>query len=148
MQDSKEFRFHERLQEYWDDLRGNRKFPTESEINPDDLPDIWSSCFLVSIDDVTRRLGYRYSYLGDSLIEAYGDDLTNPDIALKLVSAANAPMIEKFNEVLKTQKPIIDIAEFVNLKFLNIRYRTCLLPLGVNERDITHIIGCMRWKVY
>ncbi len=148
MPEIKAMRFHERLNEYWDVLRGDRLFPSENEIDPDDLMDIWPACFLISIDDVTRRLGYRYSYLGESLVEAYGDDISNPDVALKLVSSANAPMINKFDEVRKTKAPVIDESEFVNLKLLNIRYRTCLLPLGTNQSDITHIIGCMRWKAY
>ena len=147
MFDTSEYRYHERLQKYWDGLRGNRKFPSENEINPDDLSDIWPSCFLISIDDVTRRLGYRYSYLGESLIEAYGDDINNPEITMRLVSSSDAPMIHKFDEVLKSMQPVIDESEFVNLKHLNIRYRTCLLPLGT-DGVVTHIIGCMRWKVY
>ena len=142
-----EYRYHEHLQRYWEELRGSRKFPTENEINPDDLADIWSSCFLISIDDVTRRLGYRYSYLGESLIEAYGDDVSNPEVTMRLVSSSDTPMIHKFDEVLRAQGPVIDESEFVNLRFLNIRYRTCLLPLGISNK-VTHIIGCMRWKVY
>jgi len=148
MPETQFMRFHERLYDYWEQLRGGRVFPSESEINPDELLDIWPSCFLISIDDVTRRLGYRYSYLGESLIEAYGDDISNPDVALKLVSSVDAPMVGKFDEVIKTRQPVIDESQFVNLKLLNIRYRTCLLPLGVQERDITHIIGCMRWRAY
>jgi len=147
MQVTESHRYHEHLQNYWDELKGNRKFPSENEINPDDLADIWSACFLISIDDVTRRLGYRYSYLGESLIEAYGDDISNPEITMRLVSSSGAPMIHKFDEVLATQAPVIDESEFVNLKRLNIRYRTCLLPLGIGN-EVTHIIGCMRWKVY
>ncbi len=148
MHNTRELRYHERLQDYWDRIRGDRRFPAESEINPDDLPDIWPSCFLVSIDNVTRRHGYRYSYLGESLMEAYGDDLSNPDVAHRLVSAVDAPMVHKFDEVLRTGDVVIDESEFVNLKRLNIRYRTCLLPLGPEGRAITHIIGCMRWKMY
>jgi hypothetical protein len=148
MSETQLIRYHERLQDYWEQLRGSRAFPSENEINPDDLLDIWPSCFLISIDDVTRRLGYRYSYLGESLIEAYGDDISNPDVALKLVSSVDAPMVSKFDEVRKTRQPVIDESQFVNLKLLNIRYRTCLLPLGIGEREITHIIGCMRWKAY
>jgi len=140
-------RSHERLQEYWDSLRGNLPFPPESEIDPDEISDIWHSCFLISIDDVTRRLGYRYSYLGDDLVEAYGDDVKNPDVALRLISTASLPLVKKFDEVVARQKPVIDESEFVNFKHLKIRYRTCLLPLG-QDGHVTHILGCMRWKLY
>ncbi len=148
MLENKLNRSHERLQEYWEKIKDNRHYPSENEINPDDLEDIWASCFLVSIDDVTRRLGYRYSYLGEDLIEAYGDDISNPDIAMKLVSTSNSGMIEKFDEVIRTEVPVIDESEFVNLKHLKVRYRTCLLPLGTKSGAVSHIIGCMRWRVY
>lgn len=146
--ENRHHRFHERLREYWDKLRGDRPFPKESEIDPDELEEIWPSCFLISIDDVTRRLGYHYSYLGEDLVEAYGDDIRNPDIAMKLVSAAEAPMIKKFDEVLREKKPVIDESEFINLKHLNIKYRSCLLPLGSHKGEVSHIIGCMRWRIY
>jgi len=145
---SAESRYHQRLQKYWDKLRGKRPFPSESELNPDDISDIWPSCFLISLDDVTRRLGYRYSYLGEDLIEAYGDDIKNPGIVLKLLSTTDTPMVKKFNDVVTLQKPVIDESEFINLKHLKIRYRTCMLPLGTSDGTVTHIIGCMRWKMY
>lgn len=146
--ESTSFRFHDRLQDYWEKLKGDRPFPSESDIDPEELPDIWPSCFLVAIDDVTRRMGYRFSYLGEDLIEAYGDDVTNPDLALRLISQANTSMVKKFDEVIRTGKPVIAASEFVNLKRLKIRYRTCLLPLGAQDGTISYIIGCMRWKIY
>lgn len=146
---SQAHRYHERLRHYWESLKGERAFPRENEIDPDAISDIWPSCFLVSIDDVTRRLGYRYSYLGSDLVEAYGDDLHNPDITLKLLATTHAPMVKKFDEVIASRKPVIDESEFINLKHLNIRYRTCLLPLGAHQGEaVSHIIGCMRWRIY
>ena len=147
-QEQQYHRSHERLLDYWGKLRGDRPFPKESEIDPDALSDIWNSCFLISIDDVTRRLGYRYSYLGDDLVEAYGADVTNPDVALRLLSTASMPIVRKFDEVIKSQKPVFDEAEFINLKHLNIRYRTCLVPLGLGDGEVSHIFGCMRWRAY
>ena len=141
-------RANEKLLKYWNQLRKDRTFPSESEIDPDAIADIWESCFLVSIDDVTKRLGYRYSYLGTDLIEAYGDDISNPDVAAKLVSSTNVSTAHKFDEVIATKKPVIDESEFVNLRNIHIRYRTCMLPLGLKDNDVTHIIGCMSWRVY
>lgn len=147
MQSELHHRSHERLQQYWDKLRGDHPFPSESQVDPDEIADIWPSCFLISIDDVTRRLGYRYSYLGDELVEAYGDDVKNPDVALRLISTASIPIVKKFDEVVARQKPVVDESEFINLKNLRIRYRTCMLPLG-QSGHVTHILGCMRWRLY
>jgi hypothetical protein len=143
-----QYRSHQKLQTYWNTLKGTRTFPKESEINPDDIADIWSSCFLVSINEMSHGLGFRYSYLGDEIIEAYGEDIHNPDIINKLVTTTGSPMTQKFEELVKTQQPVIDESEFINLKHLNIRYRTCMLPLGSPDDKLGFIIGCMRWKAY
>lgn len=140
-------RYHERLRQYWDELRGGRPYPKESEIDPAVLDDLWPSCFLISIDEVTHRTGYRYSYLGEDLIEAYGEHVHNPDVVMRLLSSTDAPMVKRFNEVRETQKPVVDEAEFLNLRHLNICYRTSILPLG-HDGKVTHIIGCMRWRAY
>lgn len=141
-------RLHEEVLNYWESLRGNRPFPTESDIDPDEVADIWPSCFLISLDDVTRRLGYRYSYLGEALIEAYGDDIKNPEIVMRLISTNSLPLAKRFDEVVKSKAPLFDEAEFVNLKQMRIKYRTCLLPLGNSDGQVTHILGSMRWKAY
>lgn len=140
-------RSHDVLLDYWEALRGHRPFPRESEIDPEQLTEIWESCFLISNDDVTRRVGYRYSFLGQDLLGAFGDDITNHDAALRLLSTARVPNARKFDEVLMEKHPVTDEATFINLMGMNIRYRACLLPLGT-EDGVTHIIGCMRWKAY
>lgn len=147
MPNNLEHRSHYRLQKHWEELKGDRAFPTENEIDPDALSDIWDSCFLISMDDVTRRLGYRYSYLGEDLIVAFGDDVKNPNVAMQMLATSGSTMVKKFGEVLATKAPVVDEAEFINLKNYKIHYRTSLLPLGYSDKgEITHIIGCMRWK--
>ena len=141
-------RSHEILKAYWDKLRGDLPFPRESQIEPDVLDDIWESCFLISNDDVTRRIGYRYSYLGSDLIGAFGDDVTDHDVALKLLSTARVPNARKFDEVIEKKHAVIDESTFANLNGIYIRYRACLLPLGTPGGELTHILGCMRWRAY
>lgn len=141
-------RSHEQFLDYWNKLRGERAFPRESEIDPDALKDIWESCFLISNDDVTKRIGYRYSFLGSDLLGAFGDDITDHDAALRLLSTARVPNARKFDEVIHNKHPVIDEHTFVNLMGMTIRYRACLLPLGTEDGEVTHLIGCMRWKAY
>lgn len=138
------------LREYWNNLRGKKPYPVESDINPEDIENIWDSCFLISIDPVTRRNGYRYSYLGRKLIEAYGDDIHNPEIITNLISTSgreNLRLVGNFDEVLRTQKPVVDEASFVNLKRVNVKYRVSLFPMG-DKGLVTHILGCMCWRMY
>ena len=141
-------RAHERLREYWDKLRGVRTFPHESEIDPDEIADIWASCFLISIDDVTKRIGYRYSYLGSELVSAFGDDADNPEVAMCLLSTALVPNTKKLDEVIQKKQPVIDDGEFLNRYNMIVRYRTCLVPFGYEDGQVSHIFGVMRWRMY
>lgn len=141
-----EQRGHRILHHYWESLKDGRSYPCESRIDSDMIADIWPSCFLISIDDVTRRLGYRYSYLGTQLIEAFGDE-GNPDVALELLATADKPLVKMFDQVRATFAPSTGEAEFVNAKQLIVKYRTTLLPLGYDDRNVSHIIGYMGWKV-
>jgi hypothetical protein len=148
MQSDLHHRSHEKLKNYWYELKKSRLYPQENELDPEYLTDIWDSCFLISNDDVTKRVGYRYSYLGRELVAAFGDDVTNQDAALKLLSTARVPNARKFDEVIDQRKPVFDEAEFTNLMGVHIRYRACLLPLGYNDKEVSHILGCMRWRAY
>lgn len=143
-----EHRFHQRLQKYWNSLRGALPFPQESAINPDEISDIWASCFLISLDSVTERLGYRYSYMGSQLLEAYGADPDHGGSTSQLISTPYGTMIAKYDEARAKKAPVIDENEFVNARNVAVRYRSCILPLGRPDGTLTHLIGCMRWKMY
>ncbi len=141
-------RCHDELLKYWNKLRGDRPFPHESEIEADEIADMWDYCFLISLDDVVRRIGYRYSYMGTELVKAFGDDANNPDMALRLLSNTKVPSLEKINEVLDKKHSVIDEGEFINSHHMNVRYRTCIVPLGYEDGQVSHLFGVMRWKAY
>ena len=146
--DSLHHRCHDELLAYWKNLCGDRLFPHESDIEADDINDMWDYCFLISLDDVVKRIGYRYSYMGKALVGAFGDDPNNPDMALRLLSSTKVPCIKKIDEVIKEKHPVIDEGEFVNAHHMNVRYRTCIVPLGYEDGQVSHLFGVMRWKAY
>jgi len=141
-------RAHDSLRDYWSKLRGSRPFPREDEIDPDEIAEIWDSCFLISLDSVTYRIGYRYSYLGTALVSAFGDNTDNNDVALRLLSTARVPNANKMTEAINTRQPVIDDGEFINNHNMNIRYRTCIVPFGYDNGQVSHLFGVMRWKAY
>jgi hypothetical protein len=141
-------RSHDILSEYWEKLRGSNQLPQETLIEPSEIASIWDHCFLISLDDVTRRVGYRYSYLGEALISAFGDSSASPDLALQLLSSSRVPSAQKMDEAIATKRPVIDNGNFVNTHHMNIRYRTCIAPFGHEDGQVSHLFGVMRWKAY
>lgn len=142
-------RINERLREYWLSLCDGRKYPSESDIDPDQIKDIWPSCFLVRVSppDAIEH-GYKYTYLGMALIEAYGNDVTNEDISSRLIAPDSPPLVKKFDEVRTKGEPVVDESEFVNRNKIQVKYRSCMLPLGGASGAVDYIIGGMKWKAY
>lgn len=140
-------RINELLQVYWEELRGNRPFPLEKEINIEDLENIWDSCFVVKVDPELPDQPFTYTYLGDSLIEAYGSD-NERDICERLVFPSSMSLVHKFQEVLEKKAPVTEESEFINARNALIKYRSSILPLGDKEGHIGFLIGGMKWKAF
>ena len=139
-------RINERLIEYWKTLKGDRPYPSEQDIDPDAIADIWDDCFLIQIKHNDDIHGFHYSYLGPSLIEAYGDNLTGQDVYETLISTYTDTIVQSIQRVLETRAPIHIDSEFVNTRNITIKYRSCLLPLGPDNAMIDFVIGGMRWR--
>lgn len=144
-----EKRINEKIQSYWESMKGDRAFPKEADINPEDIEDIWDSCFLVHVDPHKDDQEFKYTYLGQSLVEAYGDDLNNREICERLVYPSNMSLVHKFKEIIATKAPVTEDSEFTNTKGMLIKFRSCMLPLGKeDDSSVQYIIGGMKWKAF
>lgn len=137
-------RTHERVRSYWQSVKDNRRFPAEREIDPQAIPDAWDYCFLVEIKKGTVAQGFRYEYMGEALIAAYGANMTSVERCDAGTTPHIASMLRHFDEVAESGEPAMDESEFVNAQGALIKYRCCLLPLGGEK--VEYILGCMRWK--
>ncbi len=139
-------RIHEQLEQYWESIRGQRALPREADVQPEELKSIWNDCFLVS---VRANGSFAYNYLGDALVEAYGDDITGREITETLVYPHPASLVATFRDVLNNGKPVTDESEFTNSKGAHIKYRSCVLPLaGAHGDEVRFLLGGMKWKTY
>ena len=140
--DEKYKRINDTLMKYWDRLKEDGEVPPESLVNPDDIAEIWDDCFLIQ---VTKTHGYRYDFLGDNLVEAYGGDMVGHEVD-SLVSTSTSNAIERFREVIELKRPVVFMGVFVNYSNLKIKYRELLLPFTDGEGEINHILGGVRWR--
>lgn len=142
-------RITEVLREYWERKQSvDGKMPTDGSINPEDFGELWNHCFLVQklLDG-----GFQYVHMGEAIIQAYGDDVTGHEVCGKLVGELHDPLSNEFNEVVKTRHPLVKESSFINKKQMEVRYRTCLLPLrreGEEGDKVEYILGGMKWKAY
>lgn len=132
------------LLSYWEKLRKGRTMPQETDIDPDDIAELWENCFLVHVADLHKE-GYNYTYLGDGIKKAYQGEL---DAGVSgLVSPNAEKLADCYMEILNTAKPLIDEGEFTNAQGDLVKYRQCMLPLGRDGR-VEAIFGGMRYKLF
>lgn len=140
-------RSNEVLKEHWEAVRAGRPMPLEADIDPDELQEIWGACFVVEIrnDDTQRK--YRYNYLGQQIVEAFGDDLTGHEVCEEVMSPTEHHMLDYFRKVIETNSPVYFETEFENTHHMLIKCRASLLPLiGTQLDQVGYIIGTMKWK--
>ncbi len=139
------------LLRYWLNLRGRRPFPLEKEIDQVAIGDEhWNSAFLIKI----TPKGYRYLYIGEDLMEAFGLDSGNLEEAEQLIATSAQRVVERFDAMIGLRKPLVDEGEFRNSRDVLVKYRQVLLPIAAKEPakgkdwEISYILGGMRWKKF
>jgi hypothetical protein len=142
---TKHQRITEVLQDYWLSKCVKDIIPSDGEIDPQDLGELWEHCFLVQKIDADK---FQYLHMGKEIIEAYGDDLTGHEICERLVGKLHEPLANEFSEVVATRRPLLKESSFINAKQMDVRYRTILLPLRRNSAAVEYILGGMKWKAF
>lgn len=140
-------RITEVLREYWESKLKAGVIPSDGDIDPDAFGELWQHCFLVQKLPESQ---FQYVHMGDAIIEAYGDDVTGHEVCGKLVGELHDPLSAEFTEVTRTRQPLIKESSFINAKKMEVRFRTCLLPLRRDAADdaVAYILGGMKWKAY
>jgi hypothetical protein len=97
-------------------------------------------------DDETE---FTYLYLGEALVEAYGGkDVSARDLCTRLVFPSSMSLLHKFRDIIRMGAPAEEVAEFVNISKVLVKYRSTMLPLADSEGRVRYIIGGMKWKAF
>ena len=134
------------LLDYWYFIKGENELPKESDIDTEDLHDVWESCFLVQVLDINRGGNYRYTYLGKKIQEAYGEELTI-EKSSPLITPTAEDQDKLFRQVIITRKPVVTEGQFTNNLGQVVKYRQCLLPFAQDDGEVGAIFGGMRFRI-
>ena len=135
------------LLRYWDIIRKDRLFPSESKIVSQDIPDIWESCYLIQVNDIENRKKVDFTYMGAKIIEAYHNNLSEKYIS-DIISPKTGNIAPHFRVVIEEKKPVLQHGEFSNNSGGKIKFRQCTLPFGETDEKVDTILGCVGFKVY
>ncbi|MDA0782354.1 MAG: PAS domain-containing protein [Rickettsiales bacterium] len=139
-----EKRINKSLLRYWESLyRKYERIPHKSMINPNDIQDLWNSCFML------KTTSNEYDFMGDD-VQAIkdGNSIIIKDIYNNLLCPKNSNIPYIVKEVLASKSPVSNDSSFENQYGVTIKYRRCFLPLLSDNDEISYILGCLRWRSY
>jgi hypothetical protein len=135
-----ERRLTERLLRYWREQSIGKPFPSEHDLEPDELARDWDNCFLVQRRDIEHVEDYNYTYLGRNIVQAYLGRLHAEHNVFMI--GPNARMIRaSFKRVIITRAPVREEGELVTVSGQRVKYRQVMLPIGTPEGRLEAIFG-------
>ncbi len=143
-----EHRLPTRLTDYWERVRHQNPVPSIDAFNPQVIDDLWQKCFKVSVVMENTEPVYTYDFVGKELESIFGTGLAGQKVKAKLGFMPARKMMEQMNKSIKNPFPITVEGQFVDEHSKVIKYRSCLLPFGMNKEHISHFIIGVSWKAF
>ena len=135
-----------RLIKYWERLRKDEALPPFNRFNSGAIQDIWDTCFHVSVQPGSQM--FHYQYMGPKIVDAYGVNLTGSDISEKLRHIPGSQFFQKMDNLLEEYTPMENQGQFINEKNKTVKYRSCMVPFGTDEKGVTDVIAGLSWKAF
>ncbi len=135
------------LLQHWNELRDERLFPHEDELDTDHLSPIWEHCFLLQVRDVEQVEDYNFTYIGPKLVKAYADGVLDMDNG-QMVSPQATALAEKFRNVITSCDPLLEEGEYTNAHGELVKFRQAMLPLGTEDGRVLSVLGGAWYKVF
>ncbi|HKJ74111.1 MAG TPA: PAS domain-containing protein, partial [Alphaproteobacteria bacterium] len=139
-----ERRMINRLAAYWEQLRGERTFPSMRDIEANQLEEIRSNCFVLDISESVDEPVIRF--IGDALSE--GGTVARSGDPLAGVSKRSlfGRISEHFLECIANGAPVGIEAEFDDDKGETILYRGVVVPFSDDDEHIDFVLGAVNCK--
>lgn len=131
-----------RLLSYWEKKRAGRKMPSETDIDPADIADLWENCFMAHTKDIGKA-GYNFTYLGKAIEDLYHEGLSADDAEAH--AAPELSVIAKgYQQVISSGEPLVNEGEITTPHGDVFKFRQALLPLG-DGAQVKAVFGGMRF---
>jgi hypothetical protein len=130
-----------RLTAYWEELRKKSALPQYSQIDSEEIADMWAKCFAWKVD-VGSDTNYVYSYVhvGEDIKKDMGMD---PEGVLNIEQFRHFPgarIIQKMLRVVESKTIVSDEVNFITDQNQIIKCRTCMVPFGNKMGVVTHVV--------
>lgn len=128
-----------RLLGHWRNLCGDRQFPSFSDLDPAEIPDIWRNSFVIELSE--DKLTPVFRAMGDALMETSGTSLIGQPVANAPEGTLPGVAIAYIDEILARAVPVSRGGEFVRADGTKVLFRSVLLPMSDDGETISGILG-------
>ncbi len=144
-----ERRLSQRLINYWRSLSElHKKPPTEVDVSPELLSDIWQHCFVIKQGVKGNPMGFRYCFMGKAITEECMKSFPHTRRFLEHVLQLHDSAAIEAEKAIETQAPVENNGSYHDKEsqktFL---YRRCFVPLSDENGEINAVLGGFRWKI-
>lgn len=145
--DPAERRLSVRLLDYWNELRGDRRYPSPDNIHFEDVPELAQFGFTMSIG--AGGSSPQIHYLGTELkghINMFRTGEVAPDPENKALSLALNDAIRRYAEVTEREGPVAFESDSFDVPGTKFAYRAIMLPFSRDNTHIDFVLGAIRYK--
>jgi len=128
-----------RLLQYWRGLGDVDALPSEADIDPKAIPDMWPHCAV--LDVAGNETDPEIAFVGPALAESAGTDLTGRKLSQAPANTLVAKGLSYYGQVLVKRVPITFGGEFTDQRGVKILYRSIILPLSEDGTNLNRLLG-------
>ncbi len=130
---------------FWDEQRAGRRFPSENDICPSAVGELWENCYVIQKRDIYNPERGNYTYLGSNIVSAYEKGMLDTANG-RIIAPKDLSVNGRYKEVMESGTPLYEEDTFLDVHGDEVRFRQCFLPLAYGE-EVDAIFGCMHFLV-
>jgi hypothetical protein len=133
-----------RLLSYWNRIRGEREFPTLSDVNIHEIEEMWHFSFTL---DVSREEEHFFQYFGPELSSIFGTDFTGENVAEAMNDVILNNTVGSYVKCIEKREPTMEAASFF-YDGKELRYRTLIVPFSSDGQKVDYLMGTTNYKAF
>ncbi len=132
-----------RLLSYWNRIRADKKFPALSDVNIQEILELWHFTFTIDV----REEEHKFFYFGPKLASVFGHDYTGEYLNDAMDDIIVNNTIGFYEKIMDSQEPAMEAASFFS-EGREVRYRSIIVPFSNNGVDIDYLVGTTNYKIF
>jgi hypothetical protein len=143
-----EHRLTTRMIGYWNLLKGEQYVPSIETFNHNIIQDLWPNCIRIAVYHSNNAISYSYEYVGDEIAKVLGKYNLGDRMSSKMAYLPMVKILAGMDRSVAHPLPLIEEGQFITTKSKIVKYRSCLLPFGKNQDNISHFVVGFSWRVF